>query len=757
MFAIILVYLASLAMIPFMSFGANDLKDPSKWFVNDPHRNVRLHMDVSEGMISSGFADVLESMSREYKSKSFLHPETIGYYTNREMKNPCDDPFAYMCRSSANQQPFHSMREESERNSKQIINKIERTKIMTTHFYQNCYAFHTATDADQTIARIVNSRFFQSQWNLINDEFRSVSDLEMVLGRLFRDSGTKLLVSIMYPTLDSEEGHSEIPMFLQQAVPILTGDHCTESSTSVENAKEKCKSLEIRVLRTMIRTLVSHKVPYSDSLSIRNAISLESSLGEYNPKPSPLTKMTRSELDSTYSPTSVLPHQFDLKQYASSTTDYSNLYVDQSFFTRLMQLRQSTSVDTFRNYLRIGVLYSIAQNLRIGGVGAPPELLFTSHAGIQQQQQQQIITPHTLCIRLYEQLFPFQVCHYVKQEMQVNVLPIQNVFRDVKSQFIHWIRSDTSVLPRSVGGGGDSKNPLKEKLIQKIETMKLIVDHCWLFRNEKLKETIQRIETDLTRLDGHDISAGYTTNDPGAYFIENVDQIYRHPKHILLYRNHHLNRRFRDLDETFLTWNGWYYPSANAIAISNGLIYFASTKLRTDLGLQAAFVSYFIAHEVSHFIDRTVTQFEQQYATAPAVLDFTIWHQTLERIQSEYPDEGAPHDLFADWLGSQRSFDARFDHSMTTTTTAHHINQTNALHDQIDLLSSRSPAVDIDGGDSIRREKIVYFHTIMKLWCAAGKARDHPSDIVRASIVCTAGRLKQEFENLFCHVGETKS
>jgi hypothetical protein len=218
-----------------------------------------------------------------------------------------------------------SLQESTERHNKELVEKIEREQIHTTDFVKACTEFHSEKSQRKTIERI------REQWAIV-DGFDDTSNLERVLGRLF-STGTRLLISLTYPSLDEESPlHANrivTPVAFNRAPRILSGYHCRRSSYLNECIRREKKILEMLI-----------KFVYSDTLSIDDAMKIEERFPSYSDDWDGLELYSRNELETLN--TKVFGFKKYLGELEEKDFEWDNFLIDTEFVMKFQTQRNGT-------------------------------------------------------------------------------------------------------------------------------------------------------------------------------------------------------------------------------------------------------------------------------------------------------------------------------------------------------------------------------------------------------------------------------
>ena len=362
-------------------------------------------------------------------------------------------------------------------------------------------------------------------------------------------------------------------------------------------------------------------------------------------------------------------------------------------------------------------------HVRLGGCGAPANLLFSSSDGISSQK----LTPKIVCMKQYEQLFPFHVCHMIRDKMNLDLSPVKNIFKNIKNSFSKFFSND-EILNENLGLRKDSKHV--KKISELFSDLKMVVDHCWLFRDENKKNFFIQNEREIMEWMNH---KSFKENN----YLEIIYHVFHYDEgKILLYRNYNLDRTIRDLSETFLSWNAWYSPLSNTLFIPSGFVHFALKKLNSEECIFQSFVSTFITHEISHLIwNQLETQWkiekELNKDNKDDVHSLYQWNNIMKEMAMFWKierDSKKFSELFADWLGDPIAYRSLFLDSDEISLNLGHLN----------------------GKPKQIHEKKCFFSTIFRLWCRDKCMKDHPCDRVRALIsIQSTSLMKRYFEDIY--------
>lgn len=684
-------------------------KDVIREFTREEHLRRKYH-HFGPQFYESGFAEVLEGMKESgYFPRNHLRSNTLPYISNQTY-DPCNNPFEYMCHVG---NKVESLQESTEKHNRELIEEIEKKEIATTNFVKACMEFHSIESPKDTIRKVLDSKLVIDQLKII-DSLKSYVDLERVLGELFQH-GTRLLVSLTYSSMDEQSPlHADrvvSPIALKRAPRILSGYHCRES-----NHLEECIVREKKMLTMMLNHF------YSETLSMDDAMKLEESFPSYSDDWDGLEVYTSKEFEE------IDPIVFRFREYLQKSTDtplnveWKNFLVDTEFITQLHKTRHQFSIDKWKNYLKIGMLYQVMLHFRVGGSGMPAELIFKDESA-------HILTPKLVCIKQYEQLFPFHVCHSIKKTMALDILPVKDLFRRIKSGFDRWlVRESESTLKFKY-------KELVEQIRIKLRDLKLVVDHCWLFRDENKKKFFNDFEDEILGWMNHRIMK------EGEY-AEMIYHIFHHRddngnQNIMLYRNYRLDRKIRDLAQTFLSWSGWYSPLSNTLVIPSGFIHFALKSLEKDGCIFESYVSHMISHETSHMLWTDLQEQWRSEFASNQLYDVSItlreWNERMKRIANDVKlnrDSTHFNELFADWVAYQVAYESLFIENDPTT--------------------PASTIAHLNGRKKKLHEKKCFFSTMFRLWCRDKCMKNHPCDYTRAMMSIRASvAMRSYFEDIY--------
>jgi hypothetical protein len=602
---------------------------------------------------------------------SHLKSDLINAMVNHS-HDACAEPFDHACRMGR----VKTIRESSEEHGRMLRLRVEEQHIGGSPFVRKCEAFHGSFGNSETspalFQRIVSSRLFQEQWALLDEaSFRDASQLESILGTLLT-YGTRALLEVSQALM--KEGSD---LRIQRSPPIASGFHCEYA-----HRMRECSVREQKLLRHFIAYLPS-SVNGVATLNLDKALQVDA-LFEWDPNADVNLDYTQQEITTTTS-------AFRYDQYLEAswhhiTPGKQSILANDDFMSILVSQRRMISLESWRNYLRISVLYHIMVHLRLGGTGAPVSMLYPTP-----ESDSAPLTPHSLCIKQYEQLFPLHVCLHIKEVMRIDTYAIKQLFRRTKDAFVKWIRRDSE---RVLG----TTPAYRAKMEKKLMDVQIVADRCWMFQDESHRKFFFDMESSLLswmqdeRMSGESIT-----------YEDVVYHVFRHETRLLQFRNHYMDKYVRNLAETFVSWNGWYSRAENTLVLTSGFAHFVMTRLENDGCIAETVIPILMAHEITHELHWQA----QEEGGVPS-----LWLQLLERLKADYriESDGVVRELFSDWLGLQVAF---------------------SIHQ-----------------DSTVDAKLCFFRTCIKLWCTDNTRAGYVSDRDRASLCIRAGSLGSYYEEL---------
>ena len=669
----------------------------------------RKYNHFGDQFFDSGVSEILERMEESnFFPRNHLRSNVLPYISN-DTHDVCENPFENMCHVG---KKVESLQESTEKYNEELIEEVERKELLQTDFVKTCIKFHSEKNQRGTIESVLKSRLVRSQFEIV-DALKDHIQLENTLGQLFR-FGTRLLISITYQSLDEESplhaNRIATPVSFKRAPRILSGYHCRNSGFVSE-----CIQREKKILEMIL------KFVYSERLSIDNAMEIEAQFPSYSDDWNGLEVYSKEELEK------LNVEKFRFKEYLQrleeSPFEWDNFLVDSEFVMEFQDIAKRNTIAQWKNYLKIGILYQVMLHLRIGGSGAPAELIFRDDA---KQTSNQMLTPQIVCIKQYEQLFPYHVCHAIKKTMALDTFPIKQIFRRIRTTYMQWIDKEAE---RTLG----IRNKALVSIIKEtLKDLQLVVDHCWLFRDESKKKFFDDFESEILEWMNHQV---FKEGD----YIDIIHHILRQKiptdkegdkggNQIMMFRNYWLDRQLRDLVSTFMSWGGWYSPRANALVVPSGLVHFILKKLEKDHCISESFGSYFLSHETSHLVQNIIeSQWKFELESKDYVISendsLRLWNGKMSNLSQEshlHRDSLHFSEFVADWLGIPVSYETLF------------------------------LASGMDTKIPKRHEKRCFYATIFRLWCRDKCMNNHPCDRIRALMTIKSSMsMKSYFEDIY--------
>jgi hypothetical protein len=601
----------------------------------------------------------------------------------------CTHPSEYVCPIGSN---VHTIRELSNEHNTRKIQQIRTEDIAKTTFVQKCTSFHVTHVRDENtfFKRLVSSSLFLKQ----NELFALSLKMEILLARLFT-FGTKAVVEFTRDSLASPA----IFLIKRPSTRLTSGYNCAPDGAP-DSIHIQCMNREKKIFQHFVTRLEFH-YPKLVANMIDTTIELgaiyafEKQLLETNGHTEYIS------LDDYIASTPSTTNTF-AKLFLSwiSLPPSSTVMIDKTFLSQLDIDKKNQHL--LRTYIGYMTLYHLMIHFRVSGFGLPWTLISPTSP---------TLSPEILCIRQYEQLFPLHVCALIKKHMTMNLWTVRSLFDTIRTRYI------TALRDRSIKMGLSSAL-VTDFITPKLKKMELIVDRCWFYTNNRVERDhlVKREQKILTAINQH--ANVVTSNYEEVLFRFFTDEdVAVHS--IMLYRNSYIDKSYRNLDETFLSWNGVYSRELNAIVLSSGFIHFAMTQLEDNGIIQKAFLSGVIAHEMGHEIHGTIVEYRDKIESQDE------WDKVFKSVWSIYngnTDKGDAdvsdqqwRELFADWIGDQIAFSVFLDSKPTPT----------------------------------NQDKLGFLVTLMKLWCT-GKYRGPNAldDLKRINIPASVGMLGRNWKML---------
>lgn len=499
--------------------------------------------------ITSSFSDAV------YKHKIHLNDDLVAVVVNKTF-DPCFDSFNYACKTGT-----ETILDSINKHNKRLRQRIRDDYIRDTPFYTKCVKFHNTGKEN---AQLLETMHYKEAMRLVNG-LQDHERLEFVLGELFR-MGIKILFESTFLDISNPEEFTieRAPKFASAATHLKD--------------QEKWSLLEKRLLEEVTRTAFTEQAP-----SVRDALDMEESFSDTNDETS------KTNLENHKG-------QFKFREYLGRHYK-STMYIDTNLISEFETKKHIFTIQKWKNYLHIGVLYNLLLHYRVG-----------------------LHNSEDTCIRQYEALFPFDVCHHVKDLMKIDIYYVKDVFKSIRNGFVDWIKKNAF----------KHKPSTIEAMSKRMSEVKLITDHCWLKRDETHKPFFLELENSIMKMDGE--------------YTQIIYEVFR--SDLSFYRNEHADKYLRNLEETFTTWNGYYNNKDNALIVPSGLIHFLSTEANKGGCIFEAFLSYFFGHELSHCVHRELLEKEPNNAPFNSYLDY---------LQSRYGRDFFK-EVVADAIGSEVAF-----------------------------------------------------------------------------------------------------
>ena len=656
---------------------------------------------------------------REFYPDHHLDDSFLRSMVNYSHDNACMNPFRYACPVDARTgKRIKTIRESSDDLNQELVSRIRSTSIAKTNFVKQCIGFHSLTgrsaispDSKQErlfFERFYTSKLFVEQWDLIQQSpirFSDPTSIAVLLGKLFQ-YGTRTIVDVTLNT------RTTTPSYRVRSAPLLASGFTCKGTMQKPS---QCAVREKRIL-TWFLARMQHLHPLYPSIDSTRAFTFEKMClptTSSNPPSEYVLYHYGNEMDDK-----MMNGVFPLAEYLSSignirTSSDTPFYVNLEFLERFTSHyrggdgddsrhhRLCTQVEEWKNYLRATTVYYLMLHYRISGLG------ITSSSPLDTE---------SLCIRQFEQLFPFHVCHLIRKEMALDIMPIKQSFYMVRDQYRKWILNESQIV---FGWTPEVQKHVVNEVIDKIH---LVADRCWLYHgNDALRNHLVEKEDHLLKV-FQEFAATAATSTEGIIPIyeDMLHSIFHqsHHKsqipmetHMMVYRNEYLNRYIRNLDETFMTWNAETAAEDNALVVMSGLIYFALKGVDPRSQLSTNLIRFMISHEIAHRIDRVTRSM-----SPPAVQS---WQEVRRHIEQHvYPTERESNtllpdtqgkDVFADWMASKIVYSILEYPSRTDST--------------------------YKDSQEYKDSLISMFRVLMKLWCTDINRPTHLDDHKRAMIL----------------------
>lgn len=290
---------------------------------------------------------------------------------------------------------------------------------------------------------------------------------------------------------------------------------------------------------------------------------------------------------------------FNFKKYLGDLyTD--EIALDVNFIHTFNFKKSKFLIEQWKNYLKIAVIYFTLKHMRISDYS---EL------------------PSDVCVKHYEELFPIHVCRHVRDDLQINAYPIQNMMKRIKSSYNKWIKVNPFNFHKDV----------MTKVNFLLTNLTEFVNKCWVL--PKLNDYFVFTEDELIK--------------SGKSYFYTITELYKHKKW-RTYRSGKTNIYFKRLIRNFLDINAWYDPSYNMLIIPSVLLHFHENVMGTDSCLYQTVIGNLIGHEYFHIIYTALSE-----SKSPEWVNF---EKTLfDKFQINSDDE--LNEALADIFGTKMNFE----------------------------------------------------------------------------------------------------